>query len=88
MLTIDLLGPCSSAPPRCWSGQYRCLKARRDQAQIQATHVLGRDRAAAEWLRRPAIGLDKRSPCSLLGDAQGYRTVRDYLLRVEYGVYC
>jgi len=88
MLSIDLLGPCSSAAPRCWSGQYRCSVARRRQVQSLAAHVLGNERIANEWLMRPAIGLGRRTPCGLLDDAQGYRQVCDHLIRIEYGVYC
>ncbi|EMW0968923.1 MbcA/ParS/Xre antitoxin family protein [Pseudomonas alloputida] len=88
MLTTDLLGPCPFAPSHCWSSQHRCFVARREQVQGQAAYVLGNNRLAAEWLKRPAIGLDRRIPCSLLADAQGYRQVCDYLMRIEYGVYC
>ncbi|MNJ55454.1 hypothetical protein D3C77_509450 [compost metagenome] len=87
MLSIDLLGPCSSAPARCWSGQYRCFVLRRKQVHRLATYVLGNDRLASEWLMRPAIGLDRRTPCSLLADARGYRQVCEHLMRIEYGVY-
>lgn len=87
MLAIDLLGPCPSARFRCWSSQFRCFVARRDQVQSQAAYVLGNDRLASEWLSRPALGLDKRTPCSLLVDANGYRQVCDHLSRIEYGVY-
>lgn len=88
MISIDLLGPCSFAPPRCWSGQYRCFVARRDQVQGKATHVFGNDRLASDWLTRPALGLDKRTPCSLLMESKGLRQVCELLMRIEYGVYC
>ncbi|POF91297.1 antitoxin Xre/MbcA/ParS toxin-binding domain-containing protein [Pseudomonas putida] len=88
MLSIGLLGPCSSAAPRCWSRQYRCFVARRGQVQSLAAHVLGNDRLAYEWLKRPAIGLGRRIPYSLLADAEGYRQVCEHLMRIEYGVYC
>ncbi|WP_026001289.1 antitoxin Xre/MbcA/ParS toxin-binding domain-containing protein [Pseudomonas donghuensis] len=87
MLAIDLLGPSPSGRPRCWSGQYRCFLARWDQVQSLAAYVLGNDRLADEWLIRPAIGLERRTPCSLLVDAQGYRQVCQYLMRIEYGIY-
>ncbi|QPN45440.1 DUF2384 domain-containing protein [Priestia aryabhattai] len=53
-----------------------------------AAHVLGNDRLAYEWLKRPAIGLGRRIPYSLLADAEGYRQVCEHLMRIEYGVYC
>ncbi|QKK99674.1 MULTISPECIES: antitoxin Xre/MbcA/ParS toxin-binding domain-containing protein [unclassified Pseudomonas] len=88
MLSIDLIGPCACASPRCWSAQYRCFVARRDQVRGQAIYVLGSDRLASEWLMRPALGLGKRTPCSLLLEPGGYRQVCDLLWRIEYGVYC
>ncbi len=88
MLTIDLLAPCSSAPLCCWSGQYRCFVARREQVQGQATHVLGNGRLASAWLTRPALGLDSRTPCCLLQNSKGFSQVRELLMRIEYGVYC
>ncbi|MDN7142208.1 antitoxin Xre/MbcA/ParS toxin-binding domain-containing protein [Pseudomonas sp. Hg3Tf] len=53
----------------------------------QAAYVLGSYRLASEWLSRPALGLDMRTPCSLLADADRYRQVVDHLVRLEYGVY-
>ncbi|NVZ75193.1 DUF2384 domain-containing protein [Pseudomonas gingeri] len=87
MVEINLLGPCASSHARCWSKQYRCFMARRDRILTQAAYVLGSYRLASEWLTRPALGLDSRTPCSLLADAGGYRQVCDHLLRIEYGVY-
>lgn len=88
MLSIDLLGPCSPTPHHCWSSQYRCFAARRRQVLGQAAYVLGDERLAAEWLTRPAVGLGKRTPCSLLLEPDGYRQVRELLVRIEHGVYC
>ncbi|WP_081717225.1 MULTISPECIES: antitoxin Xre/MbcA/ParS toxin-binding domain-containing protein [unclassified Pseudomonas] len=87
MLAIDLLGPCSSANSRCWSIQFRCFVARKDQVRSQAAFVLGNDRLASDWLTLPAVGLERRSPCSLLADNEGYRHVCEYLVRINYGVY-
>ncbi|WP_433885738.1 antitoxin Xre/MbcA/ParS toxin-binding domain-containing protein [Pseudomonas vranovensis] len=53
----------------------------------QAAYVLGNHRLASEWLTRPALGLGKRTPCSLLEEAQGYRQVCEHFMRIEYGVY-
>ncbi|WP_418942072.1 antitoxin Xre/MbcA/ParS toxin-binding domain-containing protein [Pseudomonas putida] len=87
MLVISLLAPCPSAEPRCWSSQFRCFVARKDQVRSQAAFVLGNDRLASDWLIQPALGLGGRTPCSLLADNEGYRHVCEYLLRIDYGVY-
>ena len=54
----------------------------------QATEILGSRSLAAQWFNKPARGLDYRPPCSVVTDEHGYRLVRDYLERIEYGVYC
>lgn len=88
MLAIHLFGYCPPTPPRCWSNQFRCFVARRNQVVRQAIHVLGNDRLASEWLTRPALGLGKRTPCTLLTDYEGFLQVWQHLTRIEYGVYC
>lgn len=87
MLAINLLGPCASADPRCWSSQFRCFAARRDQVYGLAAFVLGNDLLAADWLIHPALGLGRRPPCSLLMNNEGYSQVCEYLVRMDYGVY-
>ncbi|MEX0297208.1 antitoxin Xre/MbcA/ParS toxin-binding domain-containing protein [Pseudomonas putida] len=87
MQAIELLGACPSARLRCWSGQFRCFVARQDQVRNQAAYVLGNARLASAWLNRPALGLDRRCPCSLLVDPDSYRQVGQSLTRIEYGVY-
>jgi putative toxin-antitoxin system antitoxin component (TIGR02293 family) len=59
----------------------------RDRAEIlaKATRVLGSQYEAEEWLKRPAIGLDKRRPVDLLTTPAGVKLVDDYLGRLEYG---
>ncbi|MFJ4430569.1 antitoxin Xre/MbcA/ParS toxin-binding domain-containing protein [Pseudomonas sp. NPDC089395] len=87
MQAIELLGACPSVRLRCWSAQFRCFVARQDQVRNQAAYVLGNARLASAWLTRPALGLDRRCPCSLLVDPDSYRQVGQYLTRIEYGVY-
>ena len=87
MLVINLQGPCAASHASCWSKKHRCFVARWDQVLTQATYVLGSYRLASEWLTRPAFGLDRRTPCILLADADGYRQVCDLLKRIEFGVY-
>lgn len=65
----------------------RCFVARQDQVRNQAAYVLGNARLASAWLTRPALGLDRRCPCSLLVDPDSYRQVGQYLTRIEHGVY-
>jgi len=53
----------------------------------KATAVFGSQRAAEQWLERPAIGLDQRRPIDLLATPAGVELVEDFLERLEYGVY-
>jgi propane monooxygenase coupling protein len=53
----------------------------------KATHVLGSQDEAEQWLRRPAIGLDQQRPIDLLTTPAGVQLVEDYLGRLEYNVY-
>jgi putative toxin-antitoxin system antitoxin component (TIGR02293 family) len=53
----------------------------------KATHVLGSQDEAEQWLRRPAIGLDQQRPIDLLTTPAGVKLVEDYLGRLEYDGY-
>ena len=53
----------------------------------KATAVFGSQREAAEWMRRPATGLDQRRPLDLLATPAGAELVETFLDRLEYGVY-
>jgi putative toxin-antitoxin system antitoxin component (TIGR02293 family) len=53
----------------------------------KATHVLGSQDEAEQWLKRPAIGLDRQRPVDLLTTPAGAKLVETYLGRLEYGVY-
>jgi putative toxin-antitoxin system antitoxin component (TIGR02293 family) len=53
----------------------------------KATHVLGSQDEAEQWLKRPAIGLDQKRPIDLLTTPAGVTLVEDYLGRLEYDVY-
>jgi putative toxin-antitoxin system antitoxin component (TIGR02293 family) len=53
----------------------------------KATHVLGSQEEAEQWLKRPAIGLDRQRPVDLLTTPAGAKLVETYLGRLEYGVY-
>ncbi|WP_433885753.1 antitoxin Xre/MbcA/ParS toxin-binding domain-containing protein [Pseudomonas vranovensis] len=60
---------------------------RREQILKSAEQVLGNRELAEWWLTKPALGFDHRSPCSLLMNHLGYGHVRDFLVRLECGVY-
>jgi putative toxin-antitoxin system antitoxin component (TIGR02293 family) len=53
----------------------------------KATHVLGSQDEAEQWLKRPAIGLNRQRPVDLLTTPAGTKLVETYLGRLEYGVY-
>jgi putative toxin-antitoxin system antitoxin component (TIGR02293 family) len=53
----------------------------------RATHVLGSQDGAEQWLKRPAIGLNQQRPIDLLTTPAGIKLVEDYLGRLEYSVY-
>jgi putative toxin-antitoxin system antitoxin component (TIGR02293 family) len=53
----------------------------------KATRVLGSQEEAEQWLKHPAIGLDRQRPVDLLTTPAGTKLVETYLGRLEYGVY-
>ncbi|MEE2953349.1 MAG: antitoxin Xre/MbcA/ParS toxin-binding domain-containing protein [Pseudomonadota bacterium] len=53
----------------------------------KATEVFGTQAAAEDWLKRPALALDQRTPLELLSTPAGTKLVEDHLTRLEYGVY-
>lgn len=87
MASIAMLGATPSAPIGCWSVTHRCFVARMNQVFRQADRVLGTPRHAAEWLVKPAYGLNWRPPCQVLSDGDGFLQVVRYLERIEFGVY-
>lgn len=58
-----------------------------DEIATLAAKVLGSPTLADRWLQRPAIALDGRRPADLLATEQGAQSVRELLMRIEYGVY-
>ncbi|HDS1756704.1 TPA: DUF2384 domain-containing protein [Pseudomonas putida] len=55
---------------------------------LYAEQVLGSRRLSERWFIEKAIGLGRRSPCSLLEEPRGYELVMEHLYRIEHGVYC
>ena len=53
----------------------------------KATGVLGSEEAARQWMREPAIGLDRQVPAKLVGSAAGAELVDTFLEQLEHGVY-
>lgn len=52
-----------------------------------AIRVFGTQRMAEEWLGRPIKYLDGQAPVDIVDEPVGLRAVKQYLERVEYGVY-
>ena len=52
-----------------------------------ATKVFGSEEDAQAWMKRPAIGLNQQRPTDLTGTVEGREAVRDYLVRIYFGVY-
>ena len=52
-----------------------------------ATHALGDAQEAETWLEKPTSFLDGLSPLQMATTAKGELEVRDYLMRLAYGVY-
>lgn len=53
----------------------------------KAAAVLGSQGDAEAWMLQPALGLEGRRPIDLLATAAGSDLVREYLERLDYGVY-
>ncbi|HWU62775.1 MAG TPA: antitoxin Xre/MbcA/ParS toxin-binding domain-containing protein [Ensifer sp.] len=53
----------------------------------KASAVLGSQAEAEAWMLQPALGLEGRRPIDLLATAAGSDLVREYLERLDYGVY-
>ncbi|MBP5060564.1 DUF2384 domain-containing protein [Pseudomonas chlororaphis] len=52
-----------------------------------ANFVFGKQTTAEDWLGRPCPHLDGLIPLDLIDNAIGFQVVKDYLERVELGVY-
>lgn len=57
------------------------------QVMMRAELVFGTRQLAAEWITKPALGLESYPPIDLLTNPQGAEIVSDFLGRIEYGVY-
>lgn len=52
-----------------------------------AIHILGTQDIANAWLHTPALGLSGARPIDLLSSTLGSEQVRDFLLRMQHGIY-
>ncbi|WP_434603905.1 DUF2384 domain-containing protein [Pseudomonas sp. R3-56] len=52
-----------------------------------ATEVFGSQSLAQDWLKKPCRYLDGHVPLELIDKPLGFQTVKDYLRRIEQGVY-
>ena len=48
---------------------------------------MGGEDEAKRWMVKRVMGLDGQRPVDLLRSADGAQIVKDFLVRVEYGVY-
>jgi len=88
MSVYELLRNYPASYGACWSQEHLCYMLRRDHILVLATLLFGSSVRAHQWLHNKALGLNYLAPCSLLSSRGGYKTVRDFLVRVQYGVYC
>lgn len=52
-----------------------------------AIKVFSSEEGARAWMERPAIGLNQHRPIDLTESAEGREAVKDYLVRIYFGVY-
>lgn len=62
-------------------------KVRYAAALSKAARVLGSEEAAEQWMREPAMGLNRQVPAKLVGTVAGAALVDTFLDQLEYGVY-
>lgn len=53
----------------------------------RARDVFGKQAAAEDWLSRPCLYLEGLTPLDLIDNAIGFQVVKDYLDRIEFGIY-
>ncbi len=88
MVIYEFLRNCPASHSVCWSRELRYYRLRRNHILVIARHLFGSRVHAHQWLHQKAFGLNHLAPCSLLSSGHGYLMVRDFLTRVEYGIYC
>ena len=88
-LAVDLqiLGLAHSKGVGCLSVEYRCFTSARAAVLSRATVVLGSRARASNWFESRIRSLNRRKPCTLMGDAHEFKEVMYVLMRIEYGIY-
>lgn len=71
----------------CLTLRYFCFVSHQEQVLARASLIFGSRLSALQWLNKPARGLDRRPPCSLLSSGQGFVLVTNLLSRIDYGIY-
>lgn len=62
-------------------------KARYAAALGKAARVLGSEDVARQWMREPAMGLNRQVPAKLVDTEAGAELVNTFLEQLEHGVY-
>lgn len=52
-----------------------------------ASKVFGKQTTAEDWLSRPCLSLEGLTPIDLIDNPFGFQVVKDYIDRVEFGIY-
>ena len=84
---LQILGLAPSTGVGCLSVEYRCLTSAKAAVLSRATVVLGSRARASTWFESLIRSLNRRKPCTLMGDAHEFTEVMDVLIRIEYGIY-
>jgi putative toxin-antitoxin system antitoxin component (TIGR02293 family) len=63
------------------------LATRKAKTLRLAAKIMGGEDEAKRWMAKHVMGLSGQRPVDLLRSAEGAQMVRDFLMRLEYGVY-
>ncbi|RMR09261.1 BPSL0761 family protein [Pseudomonas syringae group genomosp. 3] len=84
---LQILGLAQSTEVGCLSVEYRCFTSARAHVLSRAAVLLGSRARASTWFESPIRSLNRRKPCTLMGDAHEFTEVMDVLIPLEYGIY-
>ena len=77
----------TSAPARQLTPEQSGRTWKFAETLAKAIQAFGSQKAAEEWLERPATGLDRQRPIDLLATPKGTEIVETFLDRINHGVY-
>jgi len=86
-VSLQILGLAHSTGVGCLSVEYHCFTSARAQVLSRATVVLGSRARASTWFESPIRSLNRRKPCTRMGDVHEFTEVMEVLMRIEYGFY-